>query len=388
MRNILLIILFLTFGFKPFAQSLSDLSFGTDSTFEVMTWNIEHFPKNGQTTIDSLIQIIRALDIDVIALQEIDDKVHFVQLRDSLNLYGWSGYFVDSEYSGLAYFYKTDEIESVTIFEIYTTLWTEFPRAPLMMEMKFKNENLTIINNHFKCCGNGILEINNSNDEETRRLNASKLLDQYVSENYPNDRVIILGDLNDIITDSKNNNVFVPFIDNPKSYLFADMDIAEGSNTNWSYPSWPSHIDHILITNELFEAFADNTSLIETIQIDNYLQGGMNKYDDIISDHRPVAMKISNQKITAAIDFSISKNKLINYPNPFQNSTTILFNPANENTRIEIYNLNGYKIESFTVDRNQSSIIWETVNKPSGIFYAKLFEGNKIRATKKMVLLK
>ena len=29
------------------AQSLEDLSFGTDSTFEVISWNIEWFPKNG-----------------------------------------------------------------------------------------------------------------------------------------------------------------------------------------------------------------------------------------------------------------------------------------------------------------------------------------------------
>ena len=41
------------------AQSLSDLSFGTDSTFEVLTWNIEWFPKNGQSTADSVKQIIK-----------------------------------------------------------------------------------------------------------------------------------------------------------------------------------------------------------------------------------------------------------------------------------------------------------------------------------------
>ena len=31
------------------------------------------------------------------------------------------------------------------------------------------------------------------------------------------------------------------------------MDIAYSSSSNWSYPSWPSHLDHILLTNELFD---------------------------------------------------------------------------------------------------------------------------------------
>jgi len=386
MRITLLFIFLFTLSLNVFTQSLNQLSFGTDSTFEVITWNIEHFPKNGQTTIDSVVEIIQALDIDVIALQEIDDKSQFIKLINSLDK--WDGYCVDSQYSGLAYLYKTENVKSVNIFEIYTTLWTEFPRAPLIMEMKFNNENLVIINNHFKCCGNGILELNDTGDEETRRLNASILLDQYIQENYPNDKVIILGDLNDILTDNESNNVFEPFLNKPESYRFVDMGIAEGSDTFWSYPWWPSHIDHILVTNELFEAFLDTNTIVETIQIDNYFRGGMSEYDDVISDHRPVALKISSQEITNANNFNMVKTQLSNFPNPFQNSTTILFNSADSNTKIEIYNLTGQKIESFIINRNQTSVIWETKDNSNGIYFAKLFENNRIKATKKMILSK
>ena len=38
-----------------------------------MTWNIEWFPKNGQTTVDSVSTIIQALDMDLYAFQEISD---------------------------------------------------------------------------------------------------------------------------------------------------------------------------------------------------------------------------------------------------------------------------------------------------------------------------
>ena len=60
-------------------------------------------------------------------------------------------------------------------------------------------------------------------------------------------KVILLGDLNDILTDSPQNNIFNSFINDTTNYLFVDMDIAINSSSNWSYPSWPSHLDHILI---------------------------------------------------------------------------------------------------------------------------------------------
>ena len=68
---ILTILLFSCISLK--AQRIEDLSFGTETTFEVMTWNIEHFPKNGQTTIQYVTDIIEALDVDIIAIQEVDN---------------------------------------------------------------------------------------------------------------------------------------------------------------------------------------------------------------------------------------------------------------------------------------------------------------------------
>ena len=35
-----------------FAQDLEDLSFGTDNSLDIATWNIEWFPKNGQITVE------------------------------------------------------------------------------------------------------------------------------------------------------------------------------------------------------------------------------------------------------------------------------------------------------------------------------------------------
>ena len=386
MQKTVLVIVFLITGFRLFAQSIDDLSFGTDTTFEVMAWNIEWFPKNGQITVDYVSQIIQALDIDLIALQEIDDKSYFVEMVENLD--GWDAYYVDSEYSGLAYIYKSDEIEVLNIFEIYTSFWREFPRAPLVMEMNYKNENMIIINNHLKCCGDEILNLNDPWDEETRRFDACNLLEQYINYNYPNDRVIVLGDLNDILIDNPANNVFMAFLDDAGNYLFADMEIAEGSSSGWSYPGWPSHIDHILITNELFDEFGDDNSDIRTIKIDEYLDGGLYEYDENISDHRPVAMKFIGSENAGFNDAAFHKVNLCNYPNPFINITTISFDPTRKNTEIEIYNMNGQKIQCFPIFKDQSSIVWNAERFPEGVYYAKLIVDKKVRAVNKMVLIK
>ncbi len=386
MQKAILVIAFLITGFHLSAQSIDDLSFGTDSTFEIMTWNIEWFPKNGQITVDYVSQIIEALDIDLIALQEIDIKSCFVEMVENLD--GWDGYYVDSEYLGLAYIYKSDEIEVLDIFEIYTTLWRAFPRAPLVMEMNYKNENMIIINNHLKCCGDEILNLNDPWDEETRRFDACNLLEEYINSYYPNDKVIMLGDLNDILIDNPANNVFTAFLDDDENYLFPDMDIAEGSSSGWSYPGWPSHIDHILITNELFDEFEDDNSDIRTIKIDEYLPGGMYEYDANISDHRPVALKFIGSGNAGFNDVAFHKVNLSNYPNPFKNTTTISFDPLPGNSEIEIYTMNGQKIQCFSVSRHQSSIVWNAKGFPPGVFYAKLIVDKKVRAVTKMVLLK
>ncbi len=274
------------------AQDLDDLNFGTDETFEVMTWNIEWFPKNDQITVDYVTQIIQALDIDLLAIQEVDDIDMFDQMLNGLPEY--TGYLESAWFAGLAYIYKTDVIEINDIYEIYTTspYWSAFPRSPMVMDLNFMGENLFIINNHFKCCGDGIMNLDDLGDEETRRYTASNLLKEYIDTNLPNENVIVLGDLNDILTDVLANNVFQMIINDTENYLFADMDIAEGSSADWSYPWWPSHIDHILITNELFDEFVNGGSAVQTIKIDEYMEGGFDDYYENISDHRPVALKL------------------------------------------------------------------------------------------------
>ena len=271
-------------------QSLEDLDFGTDSTFEVVSWNIEWFPKNGQVTADSVKTIIQSLAADVYALQEIDDTTLLKQVVSTIP--GYSCYFKSTYYGGLAYVYNTNTVQVNKKYEIYTSqpFWNTFPRSPQVLELTFNNEDYVILNNHFKCCGDGTLNTNDPNDEEMRRLSAVTLLKQYIDSLFIDERVIIVGDLNDILTDPTANNVFNSFL-NDSDYLFVDFPIALGSSSNFSYPSWPSHLDHILISNELFADFSKPNSWLSCIRIDDYMSS-WNAYDNNISDHRPIGLRL------------------------------------------------------------------------------------------------
>tara|TARA_B100001029_G_scaffold171764_1_gene168864 strand:+ start:2175 stop:3176 length:1002 start_codon:yes stop_codon:yes gene_type:complete len=277
-------------------QDFDELEFGNDNHLDIITWNIEWFPKNNQITIDYVSQIIQALDVDIIAMQELDDTVLFNQMINSLNNY--QSYYESSWFAGLAFIYKSEQIEINNIYEIYTTseYWNAFPRSPMVLDMNFMGENFIIINNHYKCCGDGILD-NDDDDEEMRRYIANSLIKEYVDLNFNNNKVIILGDLNDSLTDDIENNVFQMFVDDNMNYLFTDMPIAQGNISEWSYPNWPSHIDHIIISNELFSIFEHEQSYCKTIKIDEYMDGGFYQYDQNISDHRPVAIKLAIHNI-------------------------------------------------------------------------------------------
>jgi predicted extracellular nuclease len=257
----------------------------------------------------------------------------------------------------------------------------------MVMDLNYLNNRIIVINNHLKCCGDGNLDITNSNDEETRRYQANLLLKEFIDSNFPNENVIMLGDLNDDITDAPQNNVFQMFLNEFDNYLFTDIDIASGSSSNWSYPSWPSHLDHIMVTNELFDEFEHIDSEIATIKIDEYLTNGWSEYDENISDHRPVGLKLKIDLNLDINDISNSNLKFYNTPNPFQSETILNFNSFTEIQEIEIFNINGQKVSSIKNLMGKTSIKWNAEGFPNGIYIAKLIRNNYHVSTTKIVLM-
>lgn len=388
MKRIQITLCLILFGLLSFGQSLDELSFGTDSTFDVLTWNIEWFPKNGQTTIDYVAQIIKALDVDVLAIQEVDDISSFKELTGGLSAY--EGYLESSYFAGLAYIYKKASIQINDIYEIYTTsaYWSPFPRSPMVMDLSYGNERFILINNHFKCCGDGDMEISDQDDEETRRYIASNLLKKYIDDNFPSENVIVLGDLNDVLTDAVENNVFQQIIDDNENYFFADSEIASGNESQWSYPTWPSHIDHICITNELFDELEKSGSAVQTIKLEEYISGGWSTYDEDISDHRPVAMRLRMNQNPNGTEAVKAAPGFFNYPNPFDTETVFSMDVSEGNREIEIINILGQSVYSARLAEGESSFVWNAEGLPDGVYIARLLVRNKVCASVKLLLRK
>jgi endonuclease/exonuclease/phosphatase family metal-dependent hydrolase len=255
------------------------ISSGTAATFEIVSMNLEGFPKGGYQTIVIVKELILRTDPDVIALQEMSSEADFNSLLEKLP--GWDGRFypVLNDVWNLAYLFKTSEI---TIDDSKTRLILTgdsyaFPRAPFEIFVKHRALNIStyLINLHLKCCG--------GSDNEARRRDAAEKLDNYITTSRPSDPVIVLGDYNDEIDgDTYSSNVFYAFVSAPDEYRFTDMQIAKGSLIWWSYPSYPSHIDHIMVTNELFTKI-DTTMVLKP---DPCYPEWFAK----VSDHRPVEL--------------------------------------------------------------------------------------------------
>ena len=292
---------------------------GSLESLNIVTWNIENFPKNDLTE-QYLKDIVSVLNIDIIALQEIRLLTNLINISSALGdnwvTYRSSG---SSNYGNLAYLINTNEIDIITspyampdeevlcptyaydlsnhtcldsspgshYYMSYDFAW----RMPYILEFEYNNEKFALINVHLKCCGS------TGSSEKARRYEATKNIDYYISNNLPEENIIIVGDFNDEINEIVNfdteSYIFSPFHDESLGgYSFTDMSIANGSVNYWSYPSYPSHIDHIVINNNIINNsnISYNTT---TLLIENLLEGGWGEYNSYISDHRPLLINLT-----------------------------------------------------------------------------------------------
>ncbi len=301
---ILLILFTITLNAKSYKEwdhlpviDYQKIRFGTDKTLDIATWNIERFPKRGDTTIVYVAKCIKAMDVDLIGMQEIKGKKAFLNLIKELNKIDkknkWKGYRAKSDkrwHVNLAFIYKANVIHVNKIYELFKRKDEKyryiFPRYPLVIDFNYHGERFVVINNHLKA--------RSGEKNRNRRRKALSKLHAWVMKNLPNENVIILGDMNDQLVDLPSTNVFTVFLKDKKDFSFADYKIAADSTADWSYPYWKyrGHIDHIIISNELYDDFSNKNSAVKTIAIDKFMEGGDEARYQFITDHRPVAIRL------------------------------------------------------------------------------------------------
>ena len=276
-------------------QELNIAKIDAVDKIEVVTWNVERFPKADHSD-EYLEQFIDGLNADVYLLQEIQNNSKFGEVIGNLDDYS---YFLQSNSTGqkLAIVYKNNVISLKSTQEILIADDHYFAsRPPFLSNIEWSQGGVTkelfLLNIHYKCCGDDSIDVGNIDDQEYRRWKANDLMYNYILDNMSDKNVIAVGDWNDAIEEPKNTNVFQMFIDDNANFQFVDMNIAQGSANNWSWQGWNSsysaiHFDHILINANLFDEYQNNSE-VNVIKAEEYFEDGSSDYDAYLSDHRPV----------------------------------------------------------------------------------------------------
>jgi len=264
-------------------------NFGRDNYLEVMTWNMEWFPKAKDSTITAVAEIMQKVNADVYAVQEIGSLEAFATMMALLPEYDFQ-VTRQSSFFDQAILYKRDVLAFVGREEPFSHADYNFAgRPPLRLDFVWdvngQKEPVSIIDLHLKCCGNGL----------ERRKKSMEELHEYLSlgMEFGEENIIVLGDWNDQLDDVGVMQSFTAFLDDPEHFRYATDRIA-GDVAQASYPTWPSFLDHIMIGKGFFDEF-ENQSTIQTLPVADWL-GSWENYELIISDHRPVLMQLNMAK--------------------------------------------------------------------------------------------
>jgi len=269
----------------PDSQRINIPPFGRDSSFDIISWNIQNYPKLNDQTVSNVAEIISDLDAEIFGMQEIEDTSSFRQLLNLLPEY--SGAYSTDVYSGGTYqktavIYRKNIVQISDMEMLFSGDSYSFPRPPLKVYVKVNypqsSFDFTLIVLHLKASG--------GSENEARRRSACEKLKNYLDAEIvvaADKDYIVIGDWNDELNDPISQNVFQVFLNNPQSYTFLTKELANDPVNNATYiGGYQSVIDHILISEDVKQEYA--TGQTEVLKLDLFFSA----YVYEVSDHRPV----------------------------------------------------------------------------------------------------
>jgi endonuclease/exonuclease/phosphatase family metal-dependent hydrolase/uncharacterized protein YdeI (BOF family) len=360
-------------------------------TFETVTWNIEWFgsPTNGPQDRDlqlrNAARVIRTIDADLYALQEISDNAYFRGLLDTLGP-GWKGFVAPIvQTQRTAYIYKTATIDSISAGFTFTTGDWANGRWPYEFVFDATVSGITrrihAVNIHGKATQN------NPIDDYNRRLADSQQLKAWADANRPSQNLIILGDYNDDVDVSTVNNLPSPYANFVNDSLRYKVVTKSLSLRRLQSHTTGEMIDHIMISNELYGVHMDSTERVEN---PSYI----GSYLSTTSDHYPVWTRFDFRRLsstersnTAPATFALEQN----YPNPFNPTTTISYEIASmSDVKLDVFDVLGRTVATLVNSRQAAgkySVHFNASALSSGMYFYRLQAGTFV-ATKKMLLVK
>jgi endonuclease/exonuclease/phosphatase family metal-dependent hydrolase len=262
------------------------------ATFEAVTWNIENFgsdsdaPDSDALQLAGALEVMRTIDADLYGVQEIADEALFRALVDSLD--GYRGFLAPfTSFTAVqqrtGFVYKMATIDSVSSGLLFTS--GDNPFGPTWANGRWpfgftfdatidgETRRVSAVVIHAKAT--------QSVEDRNRRERDSELLKSYLDANWDERNVIVLGDFNDDIDESNVNSLPSPyanFTSDADDWRFVTASL---SDREVPTQSGGTTIDHILISNELFDEYFIGTERAENVSY-------VGSFLSTVSDHYPV----------------------------------------------------------------------------------------------------
>ncbi len=300
------------------------VGFPKEDTFDVVAWNIEWFGDENNSPVgqnpmsdaiqrDSTATVLQRLNADVYAVEEIADDALFAELVAQLPGYDYILSDATSNPGGtppfqkVGFIYNTETVSVVNTRAMFTSIHplynggddsaiADYPnttsrffasgRLPFLMTADVTingvTERIDLIALHARA--------NSGNDAQGRydmRKYDVEVLKDSLDANFANNKVILLGDYNDdvdvTVADIPSTiSSFQEYVDDVDNYTIVSSALSEAGLRSFVFRE--NMIDHIAITNELDDAYIDNSVTVHYEVYDA-------DYAFTTSDHFPVSAR-------------------------------------------------------------------------------------------------
>ncbi|HCL07115.1 MAG TPA: hypothetical protein DHW64_14725 [Chitinophagaceae bacterium] len=287
-------------------------------TLKVVNWNLEWFgstasglgPNNKDLQQQNVQTVLNTLKADVYALVEIVDTLRFKAVAEALpgnyeyvvNTYGsYADDVNDPDYAGaqkLGFIYNKDVVKKLSTRPILKAStgnafnsWAS-GRFPFLMQAEVTLNGATSVVDfiviHAKAnTGNTADKIEGY---ERRKAGADELKDS-LDAVFPNNRIIILGDMNDDFDKTITTEMAPVTVSSYSSFLndatnYTPITLPLSLTGNSSTASFPDMIDHVITSSEMSIAYVQNSAKVfrDVLTL-------INGYASTTSDHFPIITK-------------------------------------------------------------------------------------------------
>jgi predicted extracellular nuclease len=324
---------------------LSGSSYPRAITFDVTAYNLEFFgtdvhgtdgnefgPADDALQISNVTTVMQTIQSDVFSVEEISDDAALDQLVAGLPGYEkvmadrWSYSFEAPDLNfppqKIGFIYNTSTVQVIDSRVMFANLFDnilaadatlpDYPedpshfwssgRLPFMVTadvtINSVKKRVKMISLHSK---SGSAQA----DYDRRKYDVQVLYDSLIAH-YPDDNLIILGDFNDDVDESINTgheSTYKAFVDDRANFKVLTYELSQ--NGGYSFLSSGSFLDHIIISNELFDSYVENSIVVEDPR--SYISN----YATTTSDHLPVSARFALKKSEQAITFTLASPKAV-----------------------------------------------------------------------------